>query len=95
MSSRRSTIQYKPTDVLYLWLLTQPSRPILIGELHLIRTTRGVSLRYAPEWLQRGFPLSEDLPLMEEELIPNEPGHSFSRQAAAAVVARIFVFRGR
>ena len=72
MSSRRSAIQYKPTDQLYLWLVTQPTRPILIGELHLIRTTRGVSLRYAPEWLQRGFPLSEDLPLIDEELIPTE-----------------------
>jgi serine/threonine-protein kinase HipA len=74
MSSRRSAVQYKPTDQLYLWLVTQPTQPVLIGELHLIRTTRGVSLRYAPEWLQRGFPLSEDLPLIDEELIPNEPG---------------------
>jgi serine/threonine-protein kinase HipA len=74
MSVRRNAVQYKPTDVLYLWLVTQPARPILIGELHLIRTTRGVSLRYSPEWLERGFPISEDLPLIDDELIPNEPG---------------------
>lgn len=72
MSSRRTAVRYQPTDRLYLWLVTQPAQPILIGELHLIRTTRGVSLRYAPEWLQRGFPLSEDLPLIDEELIPSE-----------------------
>ena len=74
MNSRRTGISYKPSDVLYLWLLTQPKQPILIGELHLVRTTRGVSLRYAPEWLQRGFALSEDLPLIDEELIPTESG---------------------
>ena len=74
MSARRSAIQYKPSDVLYLWLVTQPAHPILIGELHLIRTTKGVSLRYSQEWLERGFPLSEDLPLIDEELIPTESG---------------------
>jgi serine/threonine-protein kinase HipA len=72
MSQTRPSIRYQPTDVLYLWLLTQPSQPILIGELHLVRTTRGVSLHYAPDWLQRGFPLSEDLPLVDEELLPTE-----------------------
>lgn len=65
---------YKPADELYLWLVTQPARPVLIGELHLVRTTRGVSLRYSPDWLERGFPLSEDLPLIGEELLPTEPG---------------------
>src|SRR5262245_15387371 len=65
---------YKPADELYLWLVTQPAHPVLIGELHLVRTTRGVSLRYAPEWLERGFPLSEDLPLIDDELLPTEPG---------------------
>jgi serine/threonine-protein kinase HipA len=74
MSVARKPPAYKPTDELYLWLLTQPAQPMLIGELHLVRTTRGVSLRYAPEWLERGFPLSEDLPLIGEELLPTEPG---------------------
>jgi serine/threonine-protein kinase HipA len=63
---------YKPTDTLYLWLLTQPQQPVLIGELNLVRTTQGVSLRYSEDWLQRGFQLSEDLPLISEEFLPVE-----------------------
>jgi serine/threonine-protein kinase HipA len=43
--------------------LTRQSDPVLVGELKLVRTTQGVSLEYAPDWLKRGFPLSEDLPL--------------------------------
>ncbi|HEY0683709.1 MAG TPA: HipA domain-containing protein [Steroidobacter sp.] len=74
MNIARKAVAYKPTDQLYLWLVTQPTRPVLIGELHLIRTTRGVSLRYAPEWLQHGFPLSEDLPLIDDELLPTDSG---------------------
>jgi serine/threonine-protein kinase HipA len=65
---------YKPTDRLYLWLLTQPQQPVLVGELNLLRSTRGVSLHYAEDWLQRGFALSEDLPLVDEELLPAEQG---------------------
>src|SRR6185503_21068144 len=65
-------IVYEPTDRLYLWLLTRPSEPVLVGELKLVRTTQGVSLEYAPDWLQRGFPLSEDLPLASGEFLPLE-----------------------
>ena len=63
---------YQPTDRLYLWLLTRPSDPVLVGELKLVRTTQGVSLQYAPDWLERGFPLSEDLPLASGEFLPKE-----------------------
>jgi serine/threonine-protein kinase HipA len=66
--------QYQPTDILYLWLLTQPSQPVPIGELHLVRSTQGVSLRYTDAWLRQGFPLSEDLPLIEQEFLPTERG---------------------
>jgi serine/threonine-protein kinase HipA len=65
---------YQPTDTLYLWYLTQPSRPIQIGELNLVRSTQSVSLRYADSWLQNGFPLSEDLPLIAQEFLPTERG---------------------
>ena len=47
---------------------------MLIAELNLVRSTQGVSLRYTDAWLQRGFPLSEDLPLIDEEFLPPEKG---------------------
>lgn len=66
--------RYTPADRLYLWMLTRPLRPVLVGELNLVRTTQGVSLRYAETWLREGFPLSEDLPLIDEEFLPDEKG---------------------
>lgn len=81
MASRRSSTQapanpapepYTARDELYLWLLTDPSAPVLIGTLTLLRASRGVSLRYAPDWLAHGFALSEDLPLIDEEFLPRE-----------------------
>jgi serine/threonine-protein kinase HipA len=51
-----------------------------VGELALLRSTQGVSLRYADAWLRDGFPLSEDLPLIDEEFLPAEKG-----EAAGAV----------
>ena len=74
MNSRREAAggRYKPTDQLFLWLLTQPEQPVLVGELNNVRTLRGVSLRYAPDWLRRGFALSEDLPLLDQEFLPRE-----------------------
>jgi serine/threonine-protein kinase HipA len=65
---------YVPSDRLHLWLLTRPQQPVPIGELNLVRSTQGVSLRYVDSWLQRGFPLSEDLPLIDEEFLPAERG---------------------
>ena len=69
-----SAAPYQPSDRLYLWLLTEPQQPVPIGELNLVRSAQGVSLRYADSWLQRGFPLSEDLPLINEEFLPTEKG---------------------
>ncbi|MDP1902271.1 MAG: HipA domain-containing protein [Rubrivivax sp.] len=63
---------YKPVDTLYLWWAGDPARPMLIGELGMVRASRGVSLRYAAHWLQSGFPLSEDLPLIEGEFLPTD-----------------------
>jgi serine/threonine-protein kinase HipA len=61
---------YQPHDQLFLWLLTRPEQPVLVGELNMVRTMRGVSLRYADAWLQHGFALSEDLPLLPQEFLP-------------------------
>ncbi|HEY3516397.1 MAG TPA: HipA domain-containing protein [Gammaproteobacteria bacterium] len=67
-----SAADYRPADQLHLWLLTVPADPVLIGELNLVRANRGVSLRYADAWLDRGFALSEDLPLVDEEFLPQD-----------------------
>jgi len=68
-----SATAYEPSDRLHLWWLEDPRTPRLIGTLHLIRTTRGVSLQYADDWLDSGFPLSEDLPLIGQEFLPATP----------------------
>lgn len=67
-------VAYQPTDRLYLWLVTRPEQPVVIAELNLARSVQGVSLRYVDSWLQHGFPLSEDLPLIAEEFLPPEKG---------------------
>ncbi len=64
--------RYQPVDRLFLWLLTDPSNPVFVGDLSLVRTQRGVSLRYADSWIERGFALSEDLPLVPGEFMPME-----------------------
>lgn len=61
-----------PPDTLYLWYLGDPNAPVLVGELNLVMSCRGVSLRYAEDWLKHGFPLSEDLPLNDLERFPRE-----------------------
>jgi serine/threonine-protein kinase HipA len=74
MTKAMRTLPYQAGDQLHLWLMTQPQSPILIGELNLMRSTQGVSLRYAENWLDKGFPLSEDLPLIDEEFLPADKG---------------------
>jgi serine/threonine-protein kinase HipA len=68
-------------DILYLWHLGDPSRPALVGTLRLVQSGKGVSLQYAFTWLDGGFALSEDLPLVDTEQLP--PG----RLAAGGAVA--------
>lgn len=64
---------YTARDQLYLWWLGEPTRPVWVGELSMVRALRGVSLRYADTWVERGFPLSEDLPLLRgQEFLPQE-----------------------
>jgi serine/threonine-protein kinase HipA len=72
--SSNAVADYLPFDVLSLWLLTDPSQPKLIGILNLVRSLQGVSLQYTAKWLQDGFALSEDLPLIGQEFLPAERG---------------------
>jgi serine/threonine-protein kinase HipA len=61
---------YRPVDRLYLWSLRETARPVAVGELNLVRSNQGVSLRYFTHWRAHGFELSEDLPLIDQEFLP-------------------------
>lgn len=64
-------------DELHLWWLADPAAPRPIGRLRHIRRTAqqagGVSLEYGAGWLADGIALSEDLPLREGEVLPQQP----------------------
>ena len=64
--------RFVPVDTLFLWWLGDPARPVVVGELQWVRSSRGVSLRYGADWLMAGFPLSEDMPLIAGEFLPTE-----------------------
>lgn len=57
-------------DDLHLWFLADPSEPRYVGALRLVAAGKGVSLRYGADWLANGFALSEDLPLVDTEFLP-------------------------
>ena len=61
-------------DELHLWFLGQPAAPQWVGELRLMTAGKGVSLTYAPAWIDNGFALSEDLPLVAAEHLPRTNG---------------------
>jgi serine/threonine-protein kinase HipA len=63
---------YQPRDELFLWSMLRPQAPVLVGTLRLVRSLRGVSLTYTDDWLRGGFALSEDLPLVGGEFLPQE-----------------------
>lgn len=57
-------------DDLYLWYVGDPTTPRYVGALKLVSAGKGVSLHYDGEWLDNGFALSEDLPLVDIEHTP-------------------------
>lgn len=57
-------------DDLFLWHLGDPALPRYVGALKLVSAGKGVSLRYGADWLAKGFALSEDLPLVDNEFLP-------------------------
>jgi serine/threonine-protein kinase HipA len=57
-------------DELYLWYLGDPTGPRYVGVLTLVAAGKGVSLRYDKAWLDNGFALSEDLPLVDMQHLP-------------------------
>ncbi|APW45108.1 type II toxin-antitoxin system HipA family toxin [Rhodoferax antarcticus] len=61
-------------DNLYLWVLIDPAAPRYVGRLRLVDAGKGVSLQYGTDWLASGFPLSEDLLLVDIEQLPRFKG---------------------
>jgi serine/threonine-protein kinase HipA len=61
-------------DNLYLWFLADPDVPRYVGQLRLVDAGKGVSLQYGATWLAGGFPLSEDLILVDIEHLPRCKG---------------------
>lgn len=61
-------------DNLYLWFLADPTVPRYVGQLRLVDAGKGVSLQYGAAWLATGFPLSEDLVLVDFEQLPRWKG---------------------
>jgi len=43
-----SALRNRVVDTLFLWYLGRPERPVTGGNLNLVLSGRGVSLRYAP-----------------------------------------------
>ena len=61
---------YEPQDRMFLWCLAQTQAPVMVGTLQMVRAQRGESLRYHEGWLRQCFALSEDLPLVDGEFLP-------------------------
>jgi len=61
---------YQPQNTMTLWWLGRPGLPVKIGHISLVPSLRSVGLRYDKEWVARGFPLSEDLPLKDVDFLP-------------------------
>ena len=57
---------YVPQDQLYVWALVNSEQPTLVGELRLSQLVADcATFTYDPQWWH--FPLSEDLPLVQEQ----------------------------
>jgi serine/threonine-protein kinase HipA len=72
-------------DDLYLWYLGDPHTPRYVGALKLVAAGKGVSLQYSLAWLSGGFPLSEDLPLIDTEFLPPGRLAADAQRAVGAV----------
>jgi serine/threonine-protein kinase HipA len=63
-------VSKRAPDELQLWYIADPKQPLHVGTLRLVNQGRSVSLQYAAAWLDRGFAISEDLPLRDAEYVP-------------------------
>lgn len=72
-------------DDLSLWYLGDPATPRYVGALKLVAAGKGVSLHYGKAWLDNGFALSEDLPLVDREHMPPGRLAADAQRAVGAV----------
>lgn len=72
-------------DDVYLWYLGHPDAPRYVGTLKLVAAGKGVSLHYGRAWLDNGFALSEDLPLVDMEHLPPGRLEADAQRAVGAV----------
>ncbi|WP_301101353.1 type II toxin-antitoxin system HipA family toxin [Propionivibrio sp.] len=72
-------------DDLYLWYLGDPGTPRYVGALRLVAAGKGVSLHYGKQWLDNGFALSEDLPLVDIGHMPPGRLAADAQRAVGAV----------
>jgi serine/threonine-protein kinase HipA len=72
-------------DNLFLWYLGNPAQPRLVGALRLVAAGKGVSLQYDSSWIESGFALSEDLPLSDQEFLPQGRLQAGGAMAVGAV----------
>lgn len=72
-------------DDLHLWYLGNPEFPMYVGAMRLVAAGKGVALRYGQGWLDHGFALSEDLPLIGNEFLPPGRYSSDVQRAVGAV----------
>ena len=72
-------------DELYLWHLGNPDAPRYVGALKLVAAGKSVSLHYGRAWLDSGFALSEDLPLVDMEHMPPGRLEADAQRAVGAV----------
>lgn len=63
-------VTHQPSpERLYAWMLSDPQNPRLVGEI--TRQNNGdVGLTYDPTWLETGFALSDDMPLVAQTWTP-------------------------
>lgn len=76
-------LQQKTPAELFLWLLLDPARPVLIGEIKQM-VNGDCSLSYDDQWITNGFALSPDLPLIQGVYAPV---HHHARESGAPGVA--------
>ena len=72
-------------DDLYLWYLGDPATPRYVGTLQLLAAGKGVALHYDRNWLDNGFALSEDLPLVDMAHMPPGRLAADAQRAVGAV----------